>query len=43
VEEPGTEAGGVEVELRAPTLLPGIPAIPVRARARLAPTGTGDG
>lgn len=42
VEDRGTEGeGSVEVELRAPGLILGAPAIPVRARARLAPEATG--
>ncbi len=33
--------GPVEVELRAPALIPGAPAIPVRARASLDPEAAG--
>jgi hypothetical protein len=35
-----TDADGVEVRVRAPALLPGVPAVPVTAHADL---GTGDG
>jgi hypothetical protein len=34
---------GVEVTLRAPALLPGVPSIPVGARAELDPMAAGDG
>jgi hypothetical protein len=34
---------GVHVKLRAPALLPGVPAIPVGASAELDPTAAGDG
>ena len=38
------EAGdGVEVKLQAPALLPGIPSIPVGARAELDPLAAGGG
>jgi hypothetical protein len=38
------EAGdGVEVKLRAPALLPGVPSIPVDASAKLDPLAAGDG
>jgi hypothetical protein len=37
VDEGGEGEGPVEVELRAPALIPGAPPIPVRARANLEP------
>jgi hypothetical protein len=44
--EPGAEVetdGPVEVRVEAPALFPGVPAIPVSARAALDPEGTADG
>src|SRR6266480_887905 len=34
---------GVEVTVRAPALLPGVPRIPISARTRLDPVGAADG